>query len=207
MHIRLDNIIKTYNNETKKFDREDNYYPLARCTEDNFKSNEYEEQYYDLKKSRAQYCVDQHKEVYLQGTRDSEVMKQDHAYTVFEVWRCNESTKEEGDPACKPSRMMMLKDGSSTESVDIATLIADGSNLKLYEEDLEADTIDNWVRLKKASMKIVNQKIDFKTFEEYAVRYNEIYVPSVPLNYPSYSDTGYRFRYNLFERNDGYFIP
>jgi hypothetical protein len=27
------------------------------------------------------------------------------------------------------------------------------------------------------------------------------------LAYPSYSDTGYRFRYNLFERADGYIVP
>jgi hypothetical protein len=112
-----------------------------------------------------------------------------------------------GDPDCKPERMMMLKDGTSTESIDIATLVADGANLRLYEEDLEADSIDNWVRLKKAAMKIINQKIDFTTFDDYAVRFNELHVPSVPLVYPSYSDTGYRFRFNLFERSDGYILP
>jgi hypothetical protein len=151
--------------------------------------------------------VDQHEDVYLQGTRDSEIMKQDHAYIVFEVWRCNDDTKEAGYPICKPDKMMMLKDGTSTESIDIATLIANGANLELYEDDLEADTIDNWVRLKKASMKIINQKIDFTTFEKSAVRYNELFVPSVPLMYPRYSDTGYRFRFNVFERVDGYVIP
>jgi hypothetical protein len=160
-----------------------------------------------MKKTRAQYCVDQHKSVYLQGTRDSEILKQEHAYIIFEVWRCNEKTKEAGDPVCKPERMMTLKDGTSTESVDIATLKASGANLKLYEEDLEADSIDNWLRYKKASMLIINQKIDFTTFAEYAVRYNEMFVPGVPLAYPSYSDTGYRFRFNLFERLDGYILP
>jgi hypothetical protein len=151
--------------------------------------------------------VDQHEDVYLEGTRDSEILKQDHAYIVFEVWRCSGKTKEAGDPVCKPERMMMLKDGTSTTSVDIATLKTDGSDLTLYEEDLDADSIDNWVRFKKASMKIINQKIDFTTFDDYAVRYNERHVPSVPLVYPSYSDTGYRFRFNLFERADGYILP
>ena len=205
----MDNIIKTFNNDTQKFDRKDVYYPLARCTEENFKYTDFEKQYYEVKKSRAQYCVDQHEDVYLQGTRDSEILKQDHAYIVFEVWRCNdkEKTKEDGDPVCKPERMMMLKDGKSPQSVDIATLKAEGADLRLYEEDLEADSIDNWVRFKKASMLILNQKIDFTTFDKYAVRYNELHVPSVPLVYPSYSDTGYSFRYNIFERVDGYILP
>jgi hypothetical protein len=77
---------------------------------------------------------------------------------VFEVWRCNDvkDTKVAGDPVCKPERMMKLKDGTSTDSIDIATLKADGANLKLYYEDLEADSIDNWLREKKASMKIIN---------------------------------------------------
>lgn len=102
---------------------------------------------------------------------------------------------------------MKLKDGTSTASVDIATLKTDNADLKLYEEDLEANTIDNWVRLKRATMKILNQKIDFTTYDDYAVRYNELFIPSVSMAYPSYSDTGYRFRYNLFERKDGYIIP
>jgi hypothetical protein len=151
--------------------------------------------------------VDQHKEVYLQGTRDSEILKQDHAYIVFESWRCSEKTKEEGDPDCKPESMMKLKVKDGSASVDIATLEADGTDLSLYEEDLEADSINNFVRFKKATMKIINQKIDFTTFDDYAVRYNELFVPSIPMAYPSYSDTGYRFRYNLFERIDGYIIP
>jgi hypothetical protein len=203
----LDNIVKTYNSATKEFERKDNYYPIAKCTEENFKNTDFEKQYYEVKKTRSQYCVEQHKDVYLQGTKDSEILKQDHAYIVFEILRCGVTTMEPRDPVCKPERMMILKDGSTTDSVDIATLIADGANLRLYEEDLEADSIDNWVRLKRASMKIINQKINFITFEENAVRYNELHVPSVPLAYPNYSDTGYRFRFNLFERVDGYILP
>ena len=203
----MDNIIKTWNKDTQQFDRQDIYYPLARCTEDNFKDTEYEKKYYKAKKSRDQYCVDQHEDIYMQGTRDSEVLEQDHAYIVYEVWRCNEETREVGDPVCKPERMMKPKADSSSESEDIATLKADGKNLNDYVEDLEADSIDNWVRFKKASMKIINQKIDFTTFAEYAVRYNELMVPSIPLAYPNYSDTGYRLRFNLFERSDGYIFP
>ena len=79
-------------------------------------------------------------------------------------------------------------------------------NLNQYTEDLEADTIDNWLLYKLAAMKIINQKIDFNGFTDYDVRYNEAFTPTIPLEYPSYSDTGYRFRYNAFERQDGWFV-
>lgn len=125
-------------------------------------------------------------------------MKQDHAYIVIEVLRCNSDTKLTGYPDCKPLKMMKLKDGSSTESVAIEKLQADGADLNLYDEDEKGDSIATFCRLKKIAMKIINQKIDFTTFNEYAVRNNELFVPSVPMGFPSYSDTGYRFRYNYF---------
>lgn len=106
----------------------------------------------------------------MQGTRDSEVMKQDHAYVVYESWRCNEKSKLPGDPACKPKKLMALKDGSSEELFAIEKLLAEGADLSLYEEDLKADSIDNWTKLKVIGMKVINQKIDFTTFGEYAVR-------------------------------------
>ena len=55
-----------------------------------------------------------------------------------------------------PDRMMKLKDGTSEKSVDIKELIESGADLKLYEEDLVADSIDNWVRNKKIAMKVLN---------------------------------------------------
>jgi len=35
------------------------------------------------------------------------------------------------------------------------------------------------------------------------VRYNEVFIPGVPMN--AYSDTGYRFRYNEFDRIDNWY--
>ena len=99
---------------------------------------------------------------------------------------------------------MKLKSDLTAPSVDYSTIAE--ADLINYTEDLEADTIDNWLRYKVAAMKIINQKIDFTAFSDYDVRYNEMFVPSIPLAYPSYSDTGYRFRYNAFDRQDGYFI-
>lgn len=36
----------------------------------------------------------------MQGTRDSQVRRENHAYIIFEAWRCSEDTKEPGDPDC-----------------------------------------------------------------------------------------------------------
>ena len=121
IHVRLNNIIKIYNADTKSFDRTSNYYSVDRCTLSNFHT-EFEKQYYELKKSRSQYCIDQHEEIYLQGTRDSEILKQDHAYIVYEVFFCQEgsdATKYDGNPTCKPKKLMRLKDYSSEDVVPI----------------------------------------------------------------------------------------
>ena len=209
IHLRLNNIIKTFDADGN-MEKVSKYYPLQRCNEDNFGNTAFEADYYSIKKSRSQYCIDQHEDIYLQGTRDSEVKKEDHAYITFEVFRCSEDTKidetkpEGGYPECKPERMMKLKSDLTAPSVNYNTIAQ--ADLINYEEDLEADTIDNWLRYKVAAMKIINQKIDFTAFSDYDVRYNEMFVPSIPLAYPSYSDTGYRFRYNAFDRQDGYFI-
>jgi hypothetical protein len=58
-------------------------------------------------------------DIYLQGTRDSEFLRQDHAYIVYEVFRCSDATKIAGDPQCKPKKLMQLKDGSSDDRVPI----------------------------------------------------------------------------------------
>jgi hypothetical protein len=71
---------------------------------------------------------------------------------------------------------------------------------------MSADSIDNFTRNKKVGFKIINQKIEFGNMEGYAVRNNEVYIPTVSLGY-QYSDTGYRFRYNKFTKTDGYLIP
>ena len=101
VHLRLNNIIKLHDENGERKPTIQNYYDLKLCDETNFKTP-FEKEYYSLKKSRSQYCVDQHKEIYLQGTRDSELLKQDHAYITYEIWRCNDAIRKEGDPPCKP---------------------------------------------------------------------------------------------------------
>jgi hypothetical protein len=105
----------------------------------------------------------------LQGTRDSQYLLQDHAYIIFEIWRCTNdpSRKLQGYPDCAP-----------------------------------ADQIQKWMQTKYATFKVINQKIDFMDRGEFAVRNNEIFVPVIPLKWGKFSDTGYRFRYNDFQRYD-----
>jgi hypothetical protein len=72
--------------------------------------------------------------------------------------------------------------------------------MKDYYEDLEADSIDNWTRTKMVALKLVNQKINFLTFDEWAIRYNEVFAQAVPIGNGYFSDIGHRFRYNDFAR-------
>lgn len=92
----------------------------------------------------------------MQGTWDSVVLKQDHALLIFEITRCTDATREEGDPECKPRKLMKLADGSSDELVSIEKLTSDGADIELYVEDLKADSIDNFVRNKKVAFKVIN---------------------------------------------------
>ena len=92
----------------------------------------------------------------MQGTRDSEILKEDHAFFLYEVKRCSNKIKKDGDAPCKPKKVMKLKDGSSDEQFPIETLIEQGADLTLYKEDLKADSIDNFTRFKKVTLKIIN---------------------------------------------------
>jgi hypothetical protein len=53
---------------------------------------------------------------------------------------------------------------------------------------------------------MLNRKIDFGDYGNYAVRESEVYLPSIPIAGTSYSDTGYRFRRNYFDRNDNWLL-
>jgi hypothetical protein len=96
-------------------------------------------------------------------------LKQDHAYIVYEVWRCTD------DPSRK---------------------------LAGYPNCASPEAIKTWMSTKMATLKVLNQKIDFLTRESFAVRNNEVFIPSITLKQGRYSDTGYRFRFNDFERYD-----
>ena len=74
------------------------------------------------------------------------------------------------------------------------------------DECASEEEIDDWLRNKVATLKIINEKIDFVTFADWAVRYNEVFVPIIEL-LGVYTDSGYRLRYNAYDRQDGWIIP
>ena len=52
-------------------------------------------------------------------------------------------------------------------------------------------------------IKVINKKIDLNNFDDYE-RENEIFFSSIPLSKGHFSDTGYRFRKNIFEGLDNW---
>lgn len=65
IRIKVVNIIKSFDDQGD-MSVELNDYPVPKCTEDNFQSNDFERKYWKLSKaSRHQYCIDGNKEIYL----------------------------------------------------------------------------------------------------------------------------------------------
>ena len=69
-------------------------------------------------------------------------------------------------------------------------------------ECLPDENITNWLENKYAQFRFINQKIDFNDRGEYAVRLNEVWLPTMPLQLGLFNDVGYRYRYNKFDRYD-----
>ena len=67
------------------------------------------------------------------------------------------------------------------------------------------DEINQWIRTKVIQYSVLDNRIDFTQMDEYAVRQTEIALPNAPMKYGYYSDTGYRFRKNTFNRNDEWY--
>ena len=69
INIRLKQIIKTYDKETKSFKVENKYFPIPKCNKENFKRNEFEKSYWENTQIegsvRNQYCIDSNEEVYI----------------------------------------------------------------------------------------------------------------------------------------------
>ena len=71
-----------------------------------------------------------------------------------------------------------------------------------YPECASPSDIENYLETKKIGFKIINQKIDFNERGPKAVRFNEIFVQTIDMRAGKFSDTGHRFRYNIFNRID-----
>ena len=66
--------------------------------------------------------------------------------------------------------------------------------------------IDDWLRHKKIMFKVIKMNSDFGSFGDSPVSEAESWLSSIPLKPGLYSDTGYRFVKNVFERQDSW-IP
>lgn len=90
MHVNLKQVINRYDdqgNETPEINR----FPVIKCPEESF-STTYEKKFYKTFINSHLYCVVDPK-VYTRGTRDSKVLKKDHAYLVYEFTKCHEAIR------------------------------------------------------------------------------------------------------------------
>ena len=62
--------------------------------------------------------------------------------------------------------------------------------------------INEWLETKQLFLKVIDNKIDFNSYEKMALRQTEKWMPMVTMSPGHFSDTGYRFRRNFFVRND-----
>ena len=67
------------------------------------------------------------------------------------------------------------------------------------------DDINEWLDTKKIHMKIIDNKIDFNSFDDHPIRETEKWMPMIDLSPGHYSDSGYRFRKNTFQRDDEWY--
>ena len=70
------------------------YYEIKPCDLTDF-SSEYEKKFFSKNKDKKYQCIPS-KEIYLEGTQDSQYEKKDHAYFVYEIIKCNTSNALDG---------------------------------------------------------------------------------------------------------------
>ena len=67
------------------------------------------------------------------------------------------------------------------------------------------DEINEWLKTKSVHLRVLNDKIDFTTFNDDTTRKNEIWMPVLKFKPGLYSDAGYRYRENTFDKKDHWF--
>ena len=85
---------------------------------------------------------------------DSETHKRDNAYVIYEILKCDNSIRNTNqlDPNCHDE----TAPGGKCETVD--------------PECAPAKAIRQWIRKKRASFMVINNKIDFMGYEDKMVR-------------------------------------
>ena len=92
IHVTLRNKIVTYD-ELGNERTTNQKYLLKPCTDDNFKT-EYGKQFFKRNQKDMLHCIDE-ETVFLQGTRDFQVLKKDHSIMIFEASKCTEKSLKE----------------------------------------------------------------------------------------------------------------
>ena len=97
IHVRVNQITKTY--DTGKEVKTSKYFPLNKCSKEFLSDTEYEKQFYTSYIDKHFYCATD-PDIYLRGTRDTQVMGLETTYLIWEVMKCTDRTKEPDDPPC-----------------------------------------------------------------------------------------------------------
>ena len=101
IHITLINRIVTHD-KFGNVQKTDKKYRLKPCSKENFLT-EYGKQFFSRNKKDLLHCIDD-SAVFLQGTRDFQVLKKDHSIMIFEVSKCTKKTWKDlydDDPVCE----------------------------------------------------------------------------------------------------------
>ena len=93
---------------------------------------------FDQNKMASKYCLEDTKDMYLQGTRDDISRKQAHSYFIIRVSECTDATKFDGDPVCSSQTQIddylngkVLQLYSTKKTVNFKI---DSSNPEYYKE-------------------------------------------------------------------------
>lgn len=100
------------------------------------------------------------------------------------------------------TRDSVIKGEDSAYGIIQIMKCTEATRLPGYPECAGKPEMNEFLSNKRVVFKVINEQIDFNDRDERAVRYNEIYTPGVPIQTGLFSDTGYRYRYNQFERTD-----
>jgi len=169
---------------------------VVRCNEEMFDTS-FEKQYLKKMKERGNvmYCLTDDN-VVLQGTMDSEVQKKSYSYVIYIIKRCHDEIRNKTliQPSCDPTIH------------DCRGCNPDKEICAPVDPECAPETdIDNWTKTKRVYFTVLNDKIDFNKYKhDEVIRQSEHWFPSIGLKKGVLNDTGYRFRKNVFNRDESW---
>lgn len=155
-------------------------YQMKDCELSDFMKSDFEKKYAQYRiKTTPSLCInDPDNEIYVQGTRDSAVFQKNQSFIAFEVYRCNNETTH-----YNKTLNMTVNNTCKTE-----------------------DEIDEFISNKNVLPIIINKQANFDSFEDFTTEM-EMWQVNMKLGPGLYTDAGYRFRLNNYERKDRWYFP